>query len=454
MAESQSPSTEAKLDFKKVLPVFAIVLVDLLGLTIIIPLLPLYAAAFGADAFLIGLLGATYPLLQLIGAPFLGRLSDKYGRKPILLLSQLGTLVGFLLLGWSNSLALIFLSRLIDGISGANISTAQAVITDVTDEDTRTQGLGLLGAAFGIGFIVGPVIAFVSLILSSNNYQVPAFVAAGFSAASLLLTWFTLEESNPPGESVPSNEQSNFSLLSMVRALSRPTLGALFFLMFAQQVAFGGLEQLLALFTLNRLGMNAASNAVIFVFVGLIVVAVQGKFIGPWSRRFGDKRLVQVGLAVLAIGLALTAFTPKSPVPWYSQDTLSQELATSADYEGYQSADRPSLSIDLPDEENRGWSGLIWILVAMVPASIGGGLLQPSINSLITKHGSAAEIGGLLGLSASFLSAANTIAPAVGGAIFDWFGSTAPFLLFAAIIALLFIWVFRANSPLPEPSHN
>src|SRR5512136_2419547 len=169
-----------KLDFKKVFPVFVIVLIDLLGLTVIIPLMPLYAASFGANAFAIGLLGAAYPIMQFIGAPFLGRLSDRYGRKPILLISQAGTLAGFVLLGLSNSLWLLFLSRIIDGISGANISTAQAVITDSTNDKTRTQGLGLLGAAFGLGFIVGPILAFVSLAVSGDNYHAPAFMAAVF----------------------------------------------------------------------------------------------------------------------------------------------------------------------------------------------------------------------------------------------------------------------------------
>ena len=182
MAREKTPKPEVapedKLDFKKLLPVFVIVLIDLLGMTIIIPLMPLYAVSFGANAFTIGLLGAVYPVMQFVAAPILGRLSDRYGRKPILLISQLGTLAGFLVLGYASSLWMLFLSRMIDGISGANISTAQAAIADSTNERNRTQGLGLLGAAFGVGFVIGPVIAFLSLLASNNNYHVPAFVAA------------------------------------------------------------------------------------------------------------------------------------------------------------------------------------------------------------------------------------------------------------------------------------
>src|SRR4030095_4343264 len=161
MTTSEQPTE--KLDFKRILPVIVIILVDLIGLSIIIPLLPLFAARFGANAFVIGILQATYPLMQFIGAPILGRLSDHFGRKPILIISQIGTLAGFVLLGFANSLWLLFLSRIIDGLSGANISTAQAAVADSTTEKTRTQGLGLIGAAFGVGFILGPIIAYIVL---------------------------------------------------------------------------------------------------------------------------------------------------------------------------------------------------------------------------------------------------------------------------------------------------
>jgi len=158
--EADAVPSDEKLDFKKILPVFVIVLIDLLGLTIIIPLLPLYATAFRATPFVIGLLAAAYPVMQVVGAPVLGRLSDRYGRRPILLVSQVGSFLGFLLLAMANSLPLLFLARIIDGISGANISTAQAVITDSTTEKTRTQGLGLIGAAFGLLALGLTLIAF------------------------------------------------------------------------------------------------------------------------------------------------------------------------------------------------------------------------------------------------------------------------------------------------------
>ncbi|MCS7072662.1 MAG: MFS transporter, partial [Anaerolinea sp.] len=258
---------EDKLDIKRILPVFLIVLIDLLGLTIIIPLLPLYATSFQADAATIGLLGATYPIMQFIGAPLLGRLSDRYGRKPILIISQIGTLIGFLILGFANTLALLFFSRALDGLSGANISTAQAIISDSTTEKTRTQGLGLLGAAFGLGFIIGPVIAFVALGISGNDYRVPAFVAALFSLLSIILSLRLLPETHPPEKRATASRRTPLSLGALIQALRTPLVGILLLLMFAQQIAFGGMEQILALFTLNRLGMNASGNSVLFVYV-------------------------------------------------------------------------------------------------------------------------------------------------------------------------------------------
>lgn len=444
-----TPAAE-KLDFKKVFPIFIIVLIDLLGLTIIIPLLPLYATSFGASASMIGLLGAAYPIMQFVGAPVLGRLSDRFGRKPVLLISQAGTLIGFLVLGFANSLWLLFASRLIDGLSGANIATAQAVISDVTTEKTRTQGLGLMGAAFGLGFVVGPVIAFASLTLSANNYHVPAFIAVGFSAISILLTWFWLEETHGPDKRNTDQARPALGFGAMIEALQHPQVGLLLLLIFAQQVAFGGFEQILALFTLNRLGLNASGNAVIFVFVGIIVVAVQGGLIGQWSRRWGDRRLIYLGLATLMLGLGLTALTPRQPPPWYNTTAVTTELTPSDTGARRLPGETPptySLPIQLPSDANKGWLGLGWLLLAMIPASIGGGILQPAINSMITKRVDSGERGGILGISAAFLSGANALAPLIGGAVFQWGGSSAPFWLWTAILGILLFAAMRMIKP-------
>jgi len=435
MENAQTQNNEGageKLDFKKILPIFIIILIDLLGLTIIIPLLPLYATEFGAAPATIGLLSAAYPALQFFAAPVLGRLSDRYGRKPILVISQVGTLIGFLVLGFANSLWMLFLSRLIDGISGANIATAQAIITDSTTEKTRTQGLGLLGAAFGLGFIVGPLIAFVALALSNNNFHVPAFVAAAFSAGSVILSIFMLEETHKtPGAAVKS--EPSLGLKGFTNAMRYPGIAFLLILAFAQQIAFGGFEQLLSLFTLSRLGLDGSGNAVIFVFIGAVVVVVQGYFIGKWSRRFGDRVLVFIGLSTLAVGLLLMAFTPSQPPPWYNKASLTQQLNAQSG-----GTTLSPQAITLPEDTNKGLGGIGWLMLVMVPAGIGGGILQPSINSMITKRVDESERGGILGTSSSMYSAANVIAPLMGGVLFQ-LNSGLPFIVWGLIIAVLFL---------------
>jgi DHA1 family tetracycline resistance protein-like MFS transporter len=423
-----------KLDFKKITPVLVIILVDLLGLSIIVPLMPLYAARFGANAFVIGLLGSTYPFMQFIGAPVLGRFSDRIGRRPILLVSQIGTFLGFILLGFANALPLLFISRIIDGLSGANISTAQAVVTDLTSDETRTQGLGLIGAAFGMGFILGPIIAFSVLIASGNNYQAVAFTAAFFSLVSLLLTLFWLPETRNPQKGT-SRGRSPFSFQAMFQALNRPTIGILLLLMFTQQLAFGGYEQMFSLFALNRLGMGARDTSGLFVLAGLFIVAIQGGFIGRWSKTYGDRWLVMLGLSALAIGLILTACTPQIPVPWYNQVRITAEM------QGRNSTQ--IINVTLPPETNKGWPGIIWVLVASFPAALGGGVLHPAINSLITKSAGKDEVGGILGVSAGFYSAANAITPLFFGSLFQWFGPPVPFLIGGLLLAVLSVIAMR-----------
>jgi DHA1 family tetracycline resistance protein-like MFS transporter len=440
---SQAQSQDEKLNFKQILPIFIIVLVDILGLTVILPLLPLYAAAFGADAIAVGALSAAYPLLQLVGSPLLGGLSDRVGRRPVLLVSQIGTFIGFLILGFANTLPLLFLARIIDGFTGGNIVVAQAAITDSTTARTRAQGLGLIGAAFGIGFTLGPAIAGVALVLTDNNYTVPAFIAAGFSLLSILLTAFWFKETLPEerrGQSKGNGTGGNIVGRSL-SALRNPLIGGLLLLMFMQQLVFGGVETLLSLFTFARLGMNGASNTLLFLFIGIILVFVQGKYIGPLSRRFGERKLIYAGALLLGLGVVFTAVTPEVPVPWYSRADMLDELAHGTSM---------TVNVPLPPDDQVGWLGFVWIAVSLIPVTIGGGLISPSINSLITRRSPSSEAGQVLGVSSSLLSLANAITPLIGGALFQFFGSTAPFLVGGLLMLALALWAMRSIGPGPE----
>jgi len=442
MTITETAAPVEKLDFKRVLPIICIVLVDLMGLSIIIPLLPLFAARFGATPFLIGILQAAYPMMQFMGTPILGGLSDRFGRKPILLFSQLGTFAGFVLLGFANTLPLLFLSRIIDGLSGANLSTAQAAIADSTTEKTRTQGLGLIGAAFGVGFTLGPIIAYIVLALSHGDYRAVALTAAFFSLSSILMTTFWFHETHHDESPEASSRRPPVSLAAMGRALNRPVIGFLLLVMFFYQIAFGGYEQLFSLFTLTRLGMDATSTAGLFALAGIFIVIVQGVLIGRWSRQKGDRWLVILGVSTLAIGLIGTSLTPRIPVPWYNQSKVLESLAGQSSVQ----VSTQTIKVALPDEAAKGWLGIIWLLAASFPAALGGGLLHPAVNSLITKAADKSEVGSMLGISAGFYSAANAIAPLFYGSLFQWLGAPVPFFLGGVILAILWIFAPRAIS--------
>lgn len=433
-----------RLDFNRVLPIFALVFVDVLGLTIVLPLLHLYAAVYGATPLEIGLVAATFPIAQLIGVPLMGALSDRYGRKPLLLISQITTCIGFILLGLANSLWLIILSRLIDGLFGANLATAQAALSDITSNENRAQGLGITGAAFGLGFIFGPVIALLALEFSDNNLALPAFIAAAYSFISIFLTLFVFKETLPPSK---RNQGINSRVVNpalILQTLRRAPINVLLLLMFAQQIIFFGFESLLGLFTLTRLGILGQGNAVIFLLVGVILVAVQLRFIGPWSRKYGERKLVTASLVLLAVGLIMLALTPEQPHPFYVKRLAEYRLLEQT---SSTEAIIGEIVVPLPDDANRGVAGLLWTLAALVPLSIGAGLIRPSLNSLITQQVSAQEYGRVLGTSTALVSAADAIAPLAGGLLFQQYGATVPFLAGGLLMGALVLVSLRAIKP-------
>ncbi|MBZ0285496.1 MAG: MFS transporter [Anaerolineae bacterium] len=433
------------LNFSRVMPIFVLTFVDVLGLTIILPLLHLYAAAFGASPLEIGLVAAAFPLSQLIGVPVMGALSDRYGRKPLLLISQITTCISFLMLAGANSLSMVILSRIVDGLFGANLSTAQAAITDLTDESNRAQGLGLTGAAFGLGFIIGPAIALFSLEVS-DSLGTPALIAAAYSFVSILLTLFSFRETLPPERRGQMGKRLNV-LTSSLNMMRRPQINWLLALMFSQQIVFFAFESLLGLFTLSRLGLLGQGNALVFIFVGFVLVWVQVRLIGRLSRKYGERKLVLAALAFLAIGLIFIAFTPEQPHPFYIRNKAQHDLEALAP--DATEAIIGQIDITLPTEDNRGIGGLLWFLVGIVPVSVGAGLIRPGLNSLMTKRVSRQEYGTILGLSAAFVSLANAAAPLLGGLIFQMQGSSAPFAIGGVVMTILLLisaWGIQSES--------
>jgi DHA1 family tetracycline resistance protein-like MFS transporter len=393
------------MNTKRLLPIFLIVFVDLLGFGLILPLLPYYAEAFGASAFVTGLLVSSYAAAQLIGAPVLGRLSDRYGRKPMLMISLFGSFAGFVLLAVAGpvgklaaeflpfrtgaiTLGVIFFSRILDGITGGNISIAQAYISDITDAKNRAKGLGLIGAAFGLGFIFGPA---TGGALSRWGYGVPAAVAAGLSLFNLLMVAFRLPESLTPEKRalMIRQPQGGFTLKALWRALNRPLVGPLLHTRFFFGLAFSIFQTVFALYVLARFQLSSAQTGFILAYVGVLSVLVQGVMVGRLTRRFEESTLIYAAVVLMGVSLLGWAAAPSVPV----------------------------------------------LLAVLAPTAVAGGVLNTVINSALTKVVRPVEIGGTLGLSSALESLTRVIAPALGGALLQTWGPAAPGL-FAAILCL------------------
>lgn len=297
---------------KPLFAIFLIIFINMLGFGLILPLLPYYAEGFGASDTVIGFLVAIYAAGQFLGAPILGRLSDQYGRRPILLLSIFGTLVGFLILGFANTLWLLFLSRLIDGLTGGNISVARAYISDVTTDEDRAKGLGVIGAGFGLGFIIGPA---TGGILSQWGFALPAFVAAGLTLLNLILVFLWLEESLPIEERKnTTSKKSLFSFNALGDALKRPYVGTLLITRFFFGIAFSIFESIFSLYALRKFNLSAEQTGLVLTYVGVLTVIVQGGLMGRITKRFSEKSLISSSIAIMAIALIGWGLAPSIPV--------------------------------------------------------------------------------------------------------------------------------------------
>ena len=368
--------------------ILVFVFIDVLGFGLILPLLPYYAVEFDASSFMVGLLLSANALTQMIGAPFLGRLSDRYGRKPLLIASISGTVVSFLILGWAKTLSILFLSRILDGLLGGNVSLAQAYITDSTSRENRAQGLGLIGAAFGVGFIFGPALG--GFLSTGGNYALPAFAAAGLAALNLIGVLFWLPESLPPDKRTSTETKSlpTVSLNALLEALRRPCVGPLLSVVLVYGLAFTIFQTMFSLFTQQKLGFTAQATSYVLTYVGVLVVLVQGGGIRWLSKKFSDKKLIFSGAVLLTVGL----------LGWAFSNSLSM------------------------------------LLIALLPLSLASGMLRVSTNSALTKSVNQSEVGGILGLSASFTSFTAVIAPVLGSFLLAQISPAAPGIVGALLM--------------------
>ncbi|MBK6766317.1 MAG: MFS transporter [bacterium] len=281
---------------------FLTIFIDLLGFGLIIPALPFYAESFGASFVTIGLLSASYSAMHFLFSPLWGRLSDRIGRRPVLLIGLAGSAAAFLMFGLSTTLEMLFAARILAGIlSSATLPTAQAYIADTTSEQDRAKGMGLIGAAFGMGFIFGPA---VGGILTQYGYGFPALVAAGMSALNFLWAVWKLPETHT--NRTDEGHRSLFSTGVLREVFSTRALAVLIGLFFVSVYAFSQMEATFALFCEHRLSLDAVHVGWILAEVGIISAILQGVLLGKLVRRFGEALLAHTGLFVMAIGLVVT----------------------------------------------------------------------------------------------------------------------------------------------------
>ena len=365
---------------RPLLIIFLTILVNLIGFGIIIPLLPFYAETFGASPFRIGLLFAVFSLCQLFAAPVLGDWSDKYGRRPILIVSLLGTVVSFVMLALAQSFTMLFLARVVDGLSGGNISTARAYVADVTEPKDRARAYGLIGVAFGMGFILGPAL---SGVLAKISMTAPIWVAAGITAVATAMAWLWLPETvhrEHAGTGLPFR---NFATL-----MRRPNLRRVLAIDFVYWLAFAVFQTTFALFAARRFNFDAPQTGYFFAAFGVLGAIVQGAMIRPIVNRFGDKSTFIAGLVCGSIGLIATAFT----------------------------------------------HSVALFALSLVPLALGIGFGHPTMSSLVSRAAKGDEQGRVQGAASAVESLGRTIGPVWGSATLQRFGEGTPYVTAAGFL--------------------
>lgn len=372
---------------RPLLVIFLTIFVNLVGFGIIIPLLPFYAQTFGASPLVIGLLFASFSIAQLVAAPVLGHLSDRWGRRPVLIFSLIGTVVSFVMMALAGSLAMLFAARIVDGLSGGNITTARAYIADVTTEENRAKAFGLLGAAFGLGFIVGPALGG---LFSHISYTAPIWAAAVITIVAVALAWVWLPET------VHTAQATGSPWRALADLSRRADVRVLFTVDFVYWTAFAVYQTTFALFGARRFGFDAAQTGYMLSAFGFLGVIVQGGLVGPVVRVLGERRTLSLGLLFAAIGWGGSAMTHSLP----------------------------------------------FFVAMLVPGAIGIGLCNATLSALISKSAGAHEQGRVQGAAGALESLGRTIGPVWGNGTLQAmgegtaYGSAAIVLVAAAALTL------------------
>ncbi len=381
---------------------FLTVFLDLVGFGLIIPFLPSLARDLGASDFTAAALVACYSLMQFVVVPVWGRISDRVGRRPILLWSIAASAIGMVFLGLSQTLVAVFLSRLWSGAATANIAVAQAYIADVTTPRERAKGMGIIGMGFGLGFMIGPFIGgeLAQFHIMGNQGTLPAFVAAAFSTINLFFAFRYLPESLPPENRTKATRKLSLIDLETLRSVGRlPGVIPILLIAFSSVFWFSGVQAIFRLFTLDAFKMGVVGTGRVLGLAGLIAVIVQGGLIGRLTRRFGEIRLLAVALVLMAAGFVVQAL---------------------------------SVSLGLPT----------FILAAIITAA-GTALYMPSVSSYISRRVGPDKQGATLGLMQSSNALARATGPLLWGVLYDTLGLRVPFYIAALAIALMLVMVPR-----------
>jgi DHA1 family tetracycline resistance protein-like MFS transporter len=359
---------------KPIIVIFITIFIDMLGFGIIIPILPVFTKELGAENYQVGLIAMSYPIMNFLFAPFWGSLSDSFGRRPIILGSVLITGLAYLLFGQTTNLWLLLLSRVLAGIGSANLSVAQAYIADITTPQERAKSMGMIGAAFGLGFIIGPTIGgYLKSISGVGNMDAVGYAAAGLSLMNLILAYFLLPESL---KSKKEHIHFNFKVISGVAVeLRKPTIRELLLINFIFITAFMIMQMSATLYWKEKIGLTEIEIGNMFAFIGLSTVIVQGGLVGRLVKKFGETPLLKYGIGLFIIGIAM--------IPWATRETF------------------------LPIE-----------LTAFALIALANGCLTPSITSLLSKKADPHDVGQVLGVNQSFGSMARAVGMGLSGFIY------------------------------------